>query len=339
MKDHARILGNFSTPYFRPWGSQGVTAAVASLFCIWITLTNVLLIAILLTNRSLRHQRQIIFVLHIALADLAVGLFYCPLTADFFLKQVWTHSCDSLFWWNTFFHPVSFLSTHCIGLVNFYQVCSACCRLNVRSFVKNFLTILLLALLWFYLICLFFMLQNFRSHEIKVLIETKAICLSSMEYLGAVATAMMVYFAPAAVTVILYVTLIGLRAYRPSPIPHHELNNPEPPPVISLTVLGIANVVSLVMPLPYFSTLVSVSLGSCVSFTCMSWILPVMTIFEWLLFAKSGIQPCMWLLNSQFMDAIFPILRNFRSRPARTHMQLDHPDADLQGQEDSFHEI
>ena len=53
----------------------------------------------------LLNSRQNILILHVAIVDLTVGLFYCPLTADFYLRGQWTHGCDSFFVWFIFFYP------------------------------------------------------------------------------------------------------------------------------------------------------------------------------------------------------------------------------------------
>lgn len=54
---------------------------------------------------KLLNSRQNMLLLHIAIVDLSVGLFYCPLTADYYIRGQWTHGCDSFFVWFIFSYP------------------------------------------------------------------------------------------------------------------------------------------------------------------------------------------------------------------------------------------
>ncbi|XP_046354880.2 D(1)-like dopamine receptor [Haliotis cracherodii] len=317
-----RYGGNFSIPQFKPWGAQGAVATVSVIFTFWIVLANAFLIAVILTSRYLRKQRPTLYVVQIAIADLAVGVFYCPLAADFYLKQVWTHGCESLFIWNTFLYYTTFISVHALGLINLNRLLGHCCRLRFGPKLKLAINLTLILLLWFYLVFFGQSVQNFRATE-AVIVHPNLFCHADISYTGALASSLLGFFVPAVLTVIFLVIIIIKEKF--SHPTHHELNRIEDK-VFSLKVLCGANAITLVMSLPCFVLIVGLSLGSCGSLECIHWILPVTTVFEWLLFAKSGIQPAIWLINPDYKTAMLPVVRFIRRQPGMDTTELVEAD-------------
>ncbi|KAL8581981.1 hypothetical protein ACOMHN_027962 [Nucella lapillus] len=322
--------GNYSVAFYHPWGAPGVSAAVAILYSAWVTGANALLVAVMLTCPRLLNSRQNILVLHVAIVDLTVGLFYCPLTADFYIRGQWTHGCDSFFVWFIFLYPQVFLSVHLMGLLNGARLAGTLCSARAGRWVKNVLFAGALMMLWFYLIMIGASLDASRRDNFRIAISRDHLCRALVASDGAIATNIMVFFAPACLTLLLWVLNL-LREKTSTPIPRSQLQldcETEQTLKAPLFVLSAATFTTCLLPFPAFLITTTLAAGGCASAPCLHWVVPLSTVAEWVLFAKAGVNPLLWLLLSpDFKGVLLGAFHHFRRVPTSDTRDLVESEA------------
>ncbi|XP_076448479.1 uncharacterized protein LOC143285138 [Babylonia areolata] len=331
-----RGSGNYSVAFYHPWGAPGVSAAVAIVYSAWVTGANALLVAIMLTCPRLLNSRQNILVLHVAIVDLTVGLFYCPLTADFYIRGQWTHGCDSFFVWFIFLYPQVFLSVHLVGVLNGARFLSTVCPApRAGRWVKNVLFAGTLMLLWFYLIMIGASLDSSRRDNFRIAISKDHLCRALVASDGAIATNALVFFAPASLTLLLWLLNV-LREKTSRPIPRSQLQldcETEQNLRAPLPVLSAVTLTSCLLPLPAFLITTTLAAGGCASATCLRWAVPLSTLAEWVLFSKAGVLPLVWLLSPDFKGALLGAFHHFRRVPTSDTRDLVESEAGAHGAE------
>lgn len=330
-----RGFANYSLAFYHPWGSPGVSATVAILYSAWVTAANSLLVAILLTSPRLLNSRQNILVLHVAIVDLAVGLFYCPLTADFYIRGQWTHGCNSFFVWFIFLYPQVFLSVHLMGLLNVLRALGACCYVTTGRWVKNLLFAAALMLLWFYLVMIGAVLDRSRRDDFKISIGTARLCRALVASDSAVMVNVLVFFLPVTITLLMWAANV-VREKTSQPIPTTQLQldtETEQNSRASLSLLTGSTLLSCLLPFPAFVLTTSLATGSCSSFQCLRYVVPMSTVAEWLLFAKAGLLPMIWIASTDYKMALLGAIHHFRRVPTNDTRGL--VDAEARGEDDT----
>lgn len=313
-------LINFSTALYHPWGSQTGSAAAAILYTAWISGANMFLIFLLITNVKLLNSRQNIVILHYAVSDLTVGVFYCPLTADFFLRGSWTHGCGSFFVWFTFVFPLTFLTTHSVLLILIMRVLPPCFRrygLVVKNMARNCVFSASFIVLWAYLVAIVSALSAGRHENVHIAIGPGVVCKALVATQGAVIINFLVYFLPAAICLLLLL-VVAIREKTMMTTPSVQLNletNTEQCTDLPLNVLALLTVLTSLLPLPAFLITTVMARGACSSVTCLAWLLPLGTVSDWILFAKSGVAPVVVFMAPDFRTAVMGALHHFRRVP------------------------
>ncbi|XP_055883977.1 uncharacterized protein LOC106079919 isoform X1 [Biomphalaria glabrata] len=311
---------NFSTALYHPWGSQTGSAAAAILYTAWISAANIFLIFLLITNVKLLNSRQNIVILHYAVSDLTVGVFYCPLTADFFLRGSWAHGCGSFFVWFTFVFPLTFLTTHSVFLLLMMRILPPCFRrygLVVKNMARNCVFSASFIVLWAYLVAIVSALSAGRHENVHIAIAPGVVCKALVATHGAIIINVLVYFLPASMCLLLLL-LVAIREKTLISTPSVQLTleaNTEQCTPIPLHLLSLLTILTSLLPLPAFLITTAMARGVCSSVECLAWLLPLGTVAEWVLFAKSGLVPLVIFMAPDFRAAIVGALHHFRRVP------------------------
>ncbi|BFZ08331.1 hypothetical protein BsWGS_11370 [Bradybaena similaris] len=328
---------NFSTALYHPWGNQGGSATAAILYTTWISASNLFLIFLLITNVKLLNSRQNIVVLHNAVSDLTVGVFYCPLTADFFIRGFWVHGCGSFFVWFTFAFPLSFLTTHSILLLLIMRILPAIFRrygMTLKTVARNLVFGAAFLSLWTYLVAIGIALSAGRHDNVHIAIAPKVICKALVASEGAIVINVLVYFLPASLSMILLLAN-AIREKTSLTTPNVQLrleNDTEQCTALPLSVLSLVTVLTSLLPLPAFLITSAMAGGVCSTAPCLAWLLPLGTVADWLLFAKSGLIPLALFMAPDFRLAAAGALHHFRRLPTSDTRDLvtnmDDPEDD-----------
>ncbi|XP_059167779.1 uncharacterized protein LOC131949812 [Physella acuta] len=318
LSSHRMI--NFSTALYHPWGSQTGSAVAAILYTAWISGANLFLIFLLMTNVKLLNSRQNIVLLHYAVSDLTVGVFYCPLTADFFLRGHWAHGCSSFFVWFTFVFPLTFLTSHSVLLILTMRILPPCFRrygLVVKTVARNCVFAASFVVLWAYLVAIGAALSAGRHDSVHIAIAPQVICKALVATKGAVIINVLVYFLPAGLSLLLLLA-VAIREKTMMTTPTVQLHlevNTEQCTDLPLHVLTLITVLTTILPLPAFLISTVMARGACSSVDCIAWLLPLGTVSDWLLFAKSGVVPVAIFMAPDFRSAVIGALHHFRRVP------------------------
>ena len=84
---------------------------------------------------------------------------------------------------------------------------------------------------------------------------------------------------------------------------------------LPLSLLALVTTLTSLLPLPAFLITTVMASGACATLSCPSWLLPLGTIFDWVLFAKSGLVPVVLFLAPDFRSAARGALHHFRRIP------------------------
>lgn len=101
---------------------------------------------------------------------------------------------------------------------------------------------------------------------------------------------------------------------------------------LPISVLSLVTVLTSLLPLPAFLVTSAMVGGMCSSISCLTWLLPLGTISDWLLFAKSGLVPVVLFMAPDFRSAAVGALHHFRRLPTSDTRDLvgnmDDPEDD-----------
>ncbi|XP_035824960.1 uncharacterized protein LOC101853689 [Aplysia californica] len=328
---------NFSTALYHPWGSQAGNAAAAILYTAWISAANVFLIFLLITNVKLLNSRQNIVLLHNAVTDLAVGVFYCPLTADFFVRGYWAHGCGSFFVWFTFVFPLTFLTTHSILLLLTMRILPVCCRrvfVVFKTLARNCVFGAVFVLMWAYLAAISAALSAGRHDNVHIAIAQGVVCRALVATEGGIVINVLVFFLPAALAMLVLLANV-IREKTALATPNVQLrleSDTEQCTALPISVLSLITIFTCLLPLPAFLITTAMAGGACSDVTCLAWLLPLGTVADWVLFAKSGLVPVALFLAPDFRSAMMGALHHFRRLPTSDTRDLvanmDDPEDD-----------
>lgn len=151
----------------------------------------------------------------------------------------------------------------------------------------------------------------------QIAISKDNLCRALVASDGAIVTNILVFFVPAVVTLVLWMANV-VREKIATPIPSAQLQlecETEPNSRAPLHVLSVATLTSCLMPLPAFVITTTLASGGCATVPCLHWVVPLSTVAEWVLFAKAGFLPLIWLLSPDFKMAILGAFHHFRRVP------------------------
>ncbi|KAK3795548.1 hypothetical protein RRG08_016323 [Elysia crispata] len=318
---HTHHVINFTSALYHPWGSRSGSAAAAILYTAWISGINLFLVFLLITNVKLLNSRQNVVLLHNAVSDLSTGVFYFPLTADFFIRGVWAHGCPAFFVWFTFVFPLTFLGGHSVVILLVMRLLQAYSRwraYSVSTTTRNILLGVVFVLTWAYLITIGAFISAGRHNNVHIAIAPGVTCRALVASQGAVVINILVYFLPASLSLLLLlvITVWEKTTQAPPTIQLRLESDTERCAALPLSVLALVTTLTSLLPLPAFLITTFMASGACSSVSCPAWLLPLGTISDWVLFAKSGLVPILLFLARDFRSAAKGALYHFRRIPA-----------------------
>ena len=151
----------------------------------------------------------------------------------------------------------------------------------------------------------------------QIAISKDQLCRALVASDGAFVTNILVFFLPAGVTLLLWLANV-VREKTSQPIPRTQLQldcETEQNSRSPVRVLSAATLTSCLMPLPAFVITTILAWGGCSSPGCLHRVVPLSTVAEWLLFAKAGVLPFVWLLSPDFKMALLGAFHHFRRVP------------------------
>ncbi|RUS71739.1 hypothetical protein EGW08_020504 [Elysia chlorotica] len=317
---HTHHVINLTSALYHPWGSRTGSAIAAILYTAWISGVNLFLVFLLITNVKLLNSRQNVVLLHNAVSDLSTGVFYFTLTADFFIRAVWTHGCPAFFVWFTFVFPLTFLGCHSVLILLAMRLMEGISRWRAFSFsatVKNILLGAVFVLIWTYLVIIGAFISARRHDNVHIAIAPGVTCRALVASQGAVVINVLVYFLPASLSLLLLLAVVIWEKTTQAP-PTIQLRletDTERCASLPLPVLALVTTLTSVLPLPAFLITTFMASGACASVSCPAWLLPLGTVSDWVLFAKSGLVPIMFFLAPDFRSAAQGALYHFRRIP------------------------
>ncbi|KAK7503467.1 hypothetical protein BaRGS_00005388 [Batillaria attramentaria] len=227
-----------------------------------------------------------------------------------------------------------------MGLLNLQRVLGSCCYVTTGRWVKNLLFAASLMLLWFYLVMIGAVLDRSRRDDFKISIGTGRLCRALVASDSAVMVNVLVFFLPAIVTLLVWAANL-VREKTSQPIPRTQLQldtETEQNSRASLTLLSASTLLSCLLPFPAFVITTTLATGGCSSAQCLHWVVPMSTVAEWVLFAKAGLLPIVWILSDDYKMALLGAIHHFRRVP--TNDTRDLVDAEVRGEDDTpFSEI
>ncbi|GFO33965.1 hypothetical protein PoB_006047000 [Plakobranchus ocellatus] len=395
---------NFTSALYHPWGNRAGSATAAILYTTCISGSNLFLVFLLITNVKLLNSRQNVVLLHNAVSDLSAGVFYFPLTADFFIRGFWAHGCPGFFVWFTFVFPLTFLGCHSVLILLGMRLLQNVAKQNIvllhnavsdlsagvfyfpltadffiRGFwahgcpgffvwftfvfpltflgchsvlillgmrllqnvakgravvlgtgAQNVLLGVTFLLTWTYLVAIGAVLSAGRHDNVHIAIAPSVICRALVASEGAVVINILVYFLPAGLSLILILIVMILEktTLAPPTIQLRLETDTERCASLPLSVLSLVTIFTSLLPLPAFLITTSMASGACAHVSCPNWLLPLGTISDWILFAKPGIVPVVLFLAPDFRSAAKGALHHFRSVPTSDTRDLVNNMAD-----------
>lgn len=169
---------------------------------------------------------------------------------------------------------------------------------------------------------------------LQIAIGSGRLCRALVASDSAVAVNVLVFFVPAVITVGLLVTNV-VREKTVTAIPRTQLqldSETEQTSRLPLTLLALGTLTSCLTPFPAFVINTTRASGGCAFAECLRWAIPLTTISEWVLFAKAGLVPLVWLQAPDFKMALLGAFHHFRRVP--TSDTRDLVDAEVRDEVD-----
>ncbi|XP_046559962.1 uncharacterized protein LOC124268980 isoform X1 [Haliotis rubra] len=130
-------------------GDQSVETTLHIVLAFLITIINLLIICVIVSDKSLRSSPKYIHVLNLTFADLIYSVAVLPLLAEFNIRDKWIHFCELKLFaelYDSSFHPAfTWLALSMLNIVMLFTVCTT---LFDKRYKRPYIAVALMILPW-----------------------------------------------------------------------------------------------------------------------------------------------------------------------------------------------